>query len=92
MSDPTRLADRIFRHGLELLDKETDGTKFRLIGIGVSSLCSDINADPDDLLDISAAKRAKAELAIDRLREKFGTDAVEHGFTFHGKKRQKDTP
>lgn len=86
----TRLADRIFRQGLEMLDKEIDGTKFRLIGIGVSSLGSDINADPDDLLDTNAAKRAKAELAIDRLREKFGDKAVEHGFTFHRKKHPED--
>ncbi len=38
LEDPTQLADRIFRTGLNLLDKETDGTKFRLIGIGDGSL------------------------------------------------------
>ena len=35
LADPTRLADRIFSTGLELLCKETDGTRYRLIGIGV---------------------------------------------------------
>lgn len=82
LSDPTRLADKIFRHGLELLEKELDGTKFRLIGIGVSSLMSDVTADPADLVDTDATKRANAELAIDKLRKKFGKNAVELGITF----------
>lgn len=82
LADPTRLADRIYRNGLELLRKEIDGTKFRLIGIGVSSLGDDATADPDDLVDPGAARRAKAEFAIDGLREKFGDRAVEHGLTF----------
>jgi len=84
--DPTQLADRIFRVGRELMQKELDGTKFRLLGIGVSSLQSDETADPDDLVDVSAAKRAQAERAIDNVRDKFGTDAVEYGLTFKGKK------
>jgi len=39
-------------------------------------------ADPDDLLDPGAAKRAAAEAAIDKVRERFGRNAVEHGLTF----------
>ena len=38
LGDPTRLADRIFQTGLHLLERETDGTKYRLLGIGVSDL------------------------------------------------------
>jgi len=87
LTDPTRLADRIFRNGLEMLKKETDGTRFRLIGIGVSSLVSDEAADPNDLVDIASTKRAKAELAIDDLREKFGNKAIEHGITFDKSRR-----
>lgn len=86
LSDPTRLADKIFRHGLELMEKELDGTQFRLIGIGVTSLMSDVSADPNDLVDQDATKRANAELAIDELRKKFGKKAVEHGYTFTGTK------
>ncbi|MGB7285351.1 MAG: DNA polymerase IV, partial [Salaquimonas sp.] len=90
LADPTRLADRIFRQAIEMLEKETDGTKFRLIGVGVSTLMSDETADPDDLVDLEGAKRAKAELAIDNLREKFGSKAVELGLTFgRGKKPKK---
>jgi DNA polymerase-4 len=82
LSDPTQLADRIFRHGLQLLEKELDGTKFRLLGIGVSELSSSERADPPDLVDTQATKRAVAETAIDRLRNKFGLNAVETGYTF----------
>jgi DNA polymerase-4 len=82
LSDPTRLADRIFRAGLELLKREVDGTRFRLIGIGVADLEESGRADPADLLDEQARKRAAAEGAIDRLREKFGRQAVETGYTF----------
>lgn len=80
--DPTQLADRIFRTGSDLLLRELDGTKFRLLGIGVSTLGPDENADPEDLVDIDASKRASAERAIDAVRGKFGDKAVEFGLTF----------
>jgi DNA polymerase-4 len=38
LEDPTVLADRIFRTGLHLLERELGGDRFRLIGIGVSDL------------------------------------------------------
>jgi DNA polymerase-4 len=82
LGDPTRLADRIFQTGLHLLEKETDGTKYRLLGIGVSDLTGAEKADPPDLVDLPAHKRALAEGAIDSLREKFGKKAVETGYTF----------
>ncbi|NGO53220.1 DNA polymerase IV [Allomesorhizobium camelthorni] len=82
LGDPTRLADRIFQTGLQLLEKETDGTKYRLLGIGVSDLSGSEKADPPDLVDLQSRKRAMAEGAIDALREKFGGRAVETGYTF----------
>lgn len=93
LSDPTQLADRIFRTGLQLLEKELDGTRFRLLGIGVSELSSAERADPPDLVDAHATKRAVAEIAIDRLRSKFGNHAVETGYTFSkGNLAQTQTP
>ncbi|MBD8689187.1 MULTISPECIES: DNA polymerase IV [unclassified Rhizobium] len=86
LEDPTQLADRIFRTGISLLEKETDGTKFRLIGIGVTDLCKGDLADPPDLVDINAGRRAAAEAAMDKLRDKFGKGAVETGYTFGTKK------
>ncbi len=89
LAAPTRLADRIFETGLQLLDKELDGTRYRLLGIGVHDLSDADKADPPDLIDIRSARRAKAESAIDALRDKFGKQAVETGYTF-GKGRQAD--
>jgi DNA polymerase IV len=83
LADPTQLADRIFRTGLSLLEKEIDGTKYRLIGIGVADLSDPHRADPMDLIDVQATKRAKAEGAMDKVRERFGVKAVETGYTFH---------
>jgi DNA polymerase-4 len=91
LGDPTRLADRIFSTGLELLRREADGTKYRLLGIGVSDLSNDERADPPDLVDIQSRKRAMAEGAIDTLRGKFGRKAVETGYTF-GKGRNARPP
>ncbi len=82
LADPTRLADRIFRTGLGLLEKETDGTQYRLIGIGVSDLRDSAVADPADLIDAGAGKRARAEVAVDKVRAKFGGNSVETGYTF----------
>jgi DNA polymerase-4 len=91
LGDPTRLADRIFQTGLDLLRRETDGTKFRLLGIGVSDLSDDEKADPPDLVDVQSRKRALAEGAMDTLRDKFGRKAVETGYTF-GKGRDANPP
>lgn len=87
LEDPTQLADRIFRTGLSLLERETDGTRFRLIGIGVTDLCDPGRADPPDLVDVSSARRAAAEAAMDRLRDKFGKAAVVTGYTFGDRRR-----
>ncbi|MBT9368282.1 DNA polymerase IV [Rhizobium sp. CSW-27] len=86
LEDPTQLADRIFRTGLSLLERETDGTKFRLIGIGVSDLTDPDRADPPDLVDRQAGRRAAAEAAMDKLRDKFGKTSVETGYTFGARK------
>lgn len=81
LADPTQLADRVFRCGLEMMEKELDGTAFRLIGIGVSSLRSDENADPEDLIDTAATRRAQIERAMDKVRGKYGREALELGLT-----------
>ena len=87
LEDPTQLADRIFRTGLSLMERETDGTRFRLLGIGVTDLCDPATADPPDLVDLNAGRRAAAEVAMDRLRDKFGKAAVETGYTFGNRRR-----
>ena len=78
----TQLAGRIFAIGRELLAREVNGTRYRLIGIGVSALAEADGADPADLIDRSAARKAAAERAVDRVRGKFGQAAMVRGLAF----------
>jgi DNA polymerase-4 len=90
LAEPTQLAGRIFEAGRELLGREVDGTRFRLIGIGVSNLDDAGKADPVDLVDRQGARSAKAERAIDRVREKFGKAAMVKGLVFDGAVEEDD--
>jgi DNA polymerase-4 len=79
LESPTQLAQRIFAAARSLLERETDGTRFRLLGVGVSSIVNAAEADPADLVD---GRAAKAEHAVDRVRARFGDDAVVRGLAF----------
>ena len=79
LGHPTQLAARIFAAGRDLLSHEVGPTRFRLIGIGVSSFS---DATGDDLSDLIDRRAAEAEHAVDKLREKFGRDAVVKGLAF----------
>jgi DNA polymerase-4 len=51
-----------------------------LIGVGISDLTSAQDADREgDLLDPDAGRRANAERATDKIRAKFGSDAIKKG-------------
>ena len=76
---PTQLADRIFRTAQAALKREADGTKFRLLGVGITNLTDTTGADPASLIDPAGDKRAAAERAMDRIRGKFGGAAVSTG-------------
>ncbi|MCW1839120.1 DNA polymerase IV [Prosthecomicrobium hirschii] len=90
LSDPSQLADRIFRAGRELVERECDGRAFRLIGIGVTDLVPAETCDPADLVDEGAGRRAKAERAMDAVRARFGGEAVELGLIFGTDRRGRD--
>jgi DNA polymerase-4 len=80
LHEPTQIADRIYRAARGLQAQVTDPGPFRLIGVGVSDLAPAAAADlSDDLLDPGAARRAGAERAADRIRERFGADAILKG-------------
>lgn len=90
---PTDLADRIFDAGRRLLARVADGTRFRLVGIGVSDFAEPDDAGFADLIDPRPARREAAERAVDRIREKFGNAAVERGLGFGGPvRRRRDRP
>ena len=79
LAAPTQLADVLYRAALPLLAREADGTAFRLIGIGASGLAGAEAADPPDLFDPAAAKRARSEKAVDAVRAKLGAGAIAKG-------------
>jgi DNA polymerase-4 len=76
------LADTIFRTALPLLSRELDGRRYRLLGVGLSELGEETDADPLDLADPDAARRKQAEQAMDRVRERLGRGAIEKGRGF----------
>jgi len=79
LESPTQLAGRIFAASRSLLKREADGTRFRLLGVGVSALTAADQADPADLVD---GRAAQAEHAVDRVRARYGDEAVVRGLTF----------
>lgn len=78
----TQMADTLYRTGKRLLERETDGRKFRLMGIGVSDLADPDGADLPDLADPELEHRRKVEHAMDAVRAKLGTKAIEKGRGF----------
>ena len=76
LAEPVQLADQIFRACLPMLEKEVGGTKYRLIGAGISDLVPFSHDGGSDLLDPARAKRAKAERASDAARARFGDTAI----------------
>jgi len=77
---PTQLTDTIYRTARGLFDQVGDQGPYRLLGVGLSNLTTDAEADlTGDLLDPDAGKRAKAEAAADKIRERFGDAAIIKG-------------
>jgi DNA polymerase-4 len=80
LDDPTQIADRIYRAARSLLDHAGAQGPFRLIGVGISDLSPEDQADRSgDLLDPDARKRAAAERAADAIRARFGREAIIKG-------------
>lgn len=82
LSDPTQLADRIYRTARGLFDQVKETGPYRLLGCGLSDLSDASAADKlGDLLDPGAARRSNAERATDAIRGKFGASAIVKGRT-----------
>ena len=80
LPDTTQSADRIYRLTRAMFDRVANEGPFRLIGVGIGGLVSDVGADSaGDLLDPDAANRRAAERATDRIRARFGKDAIIKG-------------
>ncbi len=79
LAQPTQLAEVLYRAARPVLAAQADGTRFRLIGIGMSALVGGGDADARELLDPEAARRAEVERAIDAVRAKLGEGAIAKG-------------
>jgi DNA polymerase-4 len=79
LSMPTDLAEEIYRAAMPLLEREADGSVFRLIGVGAEELCRADAAAQPDLLDTGAGRRAKVEETIDEVRRRLGKNAIVKG-------------
>jgi DNA polymerase-4 len=80
LTDPTQLGDRIYRAARALFDQVGNKGPYRLIGVGISELAPETEADLSaDLLDPNAGKRAAAERATDAIRARFGREAIIKG-------------
>ncbi len=80
LSDPTQIADRIYRTARALFDPVAGQGPFRLLGVGLSDLVPAAGADMSgDLLDPLAGARARAERATDAIRARWGDDAIVKG-------------
>ncbi len=79
LADPTRLAEVLYRAALPLLEREADGRRFRLIGVGAARLAPGDAADPPDLVDGQRDRWARLEQAMDKVRDRFGAPAVSKG-------------
>jgi DNA polymerase IV len=80
LAEPAQLADAIWRAAEPLLAGMLAQAPFRLIGVGLSALSPASGQDPaGDLLDPGAARRAAAERAADRIRARFGIEAIIKG-------------
>lgn len=80
LNGASNMADTIYRTARALFDQVGDQGPYRLIGCGLSHLVPADGADLSaDLLDPQAGKRSAAERATDKIREKFGSDAILKG-------------
>jgi DNA polymerase-4 len=77
---PTQLAETIYQTAHKLLLATADGkARYRLIGVGLSNLADAAICDLFDLFEEEERKVVATERAIDKVREKFGKDAIIKG-------------
>ena len=88
---PTRTARVLFAAARELLRHETDGRRFRLIGVGLSDFVDGereaVLFDPQD-----EGRALNTETTVDRLRARFGKGAVVTGRALRTGERTEQGP
>ena len=81
---PTQTAKTLFAVGREMLAKEATGKPYRLIGIGMAELI-EAEAVEGDFFAGDERRALAGEKTLDRLRARFGAEAVTSGRIFRAK-------
>ena len=80
LAEPSNFADVIYSAAEPMLRDELNRGPFRLIGIGLAALSPVVPGTPPPRLFVDAADgRARAEAATDRIRSRYGRDAIIRG-------------
>ena len=78
--EPTQMAEQIFRIAKGLLDAFAETGPFRLLGVGVTGISESMPEDiPSELVDPATRKSMRTERATDKIRAKFGPEAIIKG-------------
>ncbi|HSD92987.1 MAG TPA: DNA polymerase IV, partial [Methyloceanibacter sp.] len=78
LTEPTDVAEQLYRVGMELLDAFTHPGPFRLVGMTAYDLAKAGDVSQTGLFD-TFGRRRRLEVAIDVLAERFGGAAVQRG-------------
>ncbi len=92
LPEPTQLAARLFTAGRDLLKRECNGAHYRLIGIGASDFSPPDAADHGDLADTATPRLKAMEGALDKLRARFGDEAIGKGLSLRLPQRRASEP
>lgn len=92
LPEPTQLAARLFAAGRDLLKRECTGPRYRLIGIGTSDFSPPTEADHGDLADTATPRLKAMEGALDKLRARFGDEAIGKGLSLRLPQRRSGEP
>ena len=78
LEEPFQLAHILFKVSEKILNKELEsGEKYRLIGVGVSSLKNDkVNKEKFNFMDQEDLRKTKLEKAFDDIKNKMGPKAL----------------
>ena len=73
---PTNVTSELYHYASELFDELWDGTPIRLLGVQTSKVTSD-DCRQLNIFDMNQyAKQNKMELAVDKIRSRFGNDSI----------------